>query len=435
MAPRGSKKNALSAVDANAPPPMTPRRGAEIASLKEENESLKSEMALLSASLAATQISAAAAPAPAPAAPARAAAVPVVAPPRLELIPLPAAPAKALSAYSLFCASERPKLAGMKLPEQARALAASWKALKGDERAVFEATAGEGKAKYDESKKKHDREVAKVEQERMALTRMYEAKQQQVAVEYYRQVLTGTAPAAGPVVKTEEVVKGETLVAPKKPKTAYHMFMADRRATLMAKKEKAGEEKKLNKEANEEMMKTWGEEWTKLQKTKAGQKKIAKFQALHEAGKKSYAVELKIFEEKVAAEKAAGHAAAVRELEEDKKAALAMYLPVLKKEEADKASQAAQKENKKAKKAQRALEPKRGKSAYIFFSLAAREKVVKEMPEATPAIIMAECGKRWKEASDEAKAPFVAAAAADKVRFTEEMAAYQKTAGAVAKKA
>lgn len=393
---------------------------AEMTSLKQENQTLKEEMELLSNALAATKISKPPRAAPAPAAPAP---PPLVAPPNFDLLPLPAAPAKPASAYTLFCASARPGLpAGMLLPEQTKTLGGMWKAMKVGEAAEFVEKADGLKAAYEVQKMKYDAAVAKVLQERKALTCLYQARQQQVAVDYYHQVVTGVAPAApaGMAVKVEGELKKEDLAAPKKPKSAYMLFVSDRRAAEQAKREKAGVEEKVGNT----MMKAWGEEWAKLQKTKTSQRKIAKYFKQHEEEKVRYAAETETYDAKVAERKAASHAAAVRTMEEEKKLALKMYLPQVQKAEADKATEAAAKESKKAKKAQRALEPKRGKSAYIFFSLAERESVVKAMPEATQPVVMSEIGRRWKEASVEAKAEFVAAAEQDKVRYTAEMAAF-----------
>ncbi|CAO3699883.1 hypothetical protein G6F70_007185 [Rhizopus microsporus] len=66
--------------------------------------------------------------------------------------------------------------------------------------------------------------------------------------------------------------------------------------------------------------------------------------------------------------------------------------------------------------------PKRALSAYMFFSQANREKVIKENPGAKFGEIGKILGARWKELSDEEKKPFVEQAEADKKRYEEEKA-------------
>ncbi|EIE79999.1 hypothetical protein G6F46_001817 [Rhizopus delemar] len=66
--------------------------------------------------------------------------------------------------------------------------------------------------------------------------------------------------------------------------------------------------------------------------------------------------------------------------------------------------------------------PKRALSAYMFFSQANREKVIKENPEAKFGEIGKILGAKWKEMTEEEKKPFVEKAEADKKRYEDEKA-------------
>ena len=69
--------------------------------------------------------------------------------------------------------------------------------------------------------------------------------------------------------------------------------------------------------------------------------------------------------------------------------------------------------------------PKGALSAYILFGTATRPQVKADIPGISSANIMKELGTRWKKAlSAEEKAPFEKLAAADKERYTQELAAY-----------
>ncbi|PVV01307.1 hypothetical protein BB560_004277 [Smittium megazygosporum] len=68
--------------------------------------------------------------------------------------------------------------------------------------------------------------------------------------------------------------------------------------------------------------------------------------------------------------------------------------------------------------------PKRGLSAYMFFSQEYREKVKLQNPDATFGKIL---GEMWKEMTDDQKKPYKAKAEKDKQRYEAEKASYQAT--------
>ncbi|KAI9321336.1 high mobility group box domain-containing protein [Dichotomocladium elegans] len=67
--------------------------------------------------------------------------------------------------------------------------------------------------------------------------------------------------------------------------------------------------------------------------------------------------------------------------------------------------------------------PKRGLSAYMFFSQEMRQTVKEENPDASFGAIGRILGEKWKAMSEAEKAPFVAKAEADKKRYEAEKAA------------
>ncbi|KAI8335098.1 non-histone chromosomal protein 6 [Chlamydoabsidia padenii] len=76
--------------------------------------------------------------------------------------------------------------------------------------------------------------------------------------------------------------------------------------------------------------------------------------------------------------------------------------------------------SKRAKKDPNA--PKRGLSAYMFFSQANRNKVKEENPEASFGQLGKILGQKWKEMSDEEKKPYNEQAEKDKARYEAEKA-------------
>jgi len=76
--------------------------------------------------------------------------------------------------------------------------------------------------------------------------------------------------------------------------------------------------------------------------------------------------------------------------------------------------------------------PKRGLSAYMFFSQEHRKSVQTDSPDATFGEIGKILGERWKNMSDADKTPYTKKAAADKQRYENEKAAVASGASAAA---
>ena len=71
-------------------------------------------------------------------------------------------------------------------------------------------------------------------------------------------------------------------------------------------------------------------------------------------------------------------------------------------------------------------QPKRGKSAFMFFSIETRPKLVKSKPDLAFGEYGKLIGEQWKKLSDAEKKPYSKLAAKDKARYEKEMAAYKK---------
>jgi len=80
------------------------------------------------------------------------------------------------------------------------------------------------------------------------------------------------------------------------------------------------------------------------------------------------------------------------------------------------------------------LEPKRARSAYIFFCMEKREEVKKNKPEIKATEILSELGKIWKKLTDKKKKPYEKMAQEDKKRYEEEMKTYVPADGESPKK-
>ncbi|KAI8366236.1 high mobility group box domain-containing protein [Blakeslea trispora] len=83
---------------------------------------------------------------------------------------------------------------------------------------------------------------------------------------------------------------------------------------------------------------------------------------------------------------------------------------------------AADKEDKKKRSKKDPNAPKRGLSAYMFFSQEQRQTVKDENPEATFGQIGKLLGEKWKNMSEEDKKPYVEKAEKDKQRYEGEKA-------------
>jgi hypothetical protein len=270
--------------------------------------------------------------------------------------------------------------------------------------------------------KKYQAAVDKVEIEKKSLEKLYENRKQALALEWYETVL-----ATQPKTAVASKVDNATIERehPKKPKTAYAIFCAERRESLSKSCDAS------SKPDFGECMKLFSQEWSKLNSTKAGKKKLAKYNDLAASDKERYNSELEQYKTDLAQDKASQIAEASKKMEQERRLAVKTYASEIQAEAVAKEQRRAAQIEKKEKKAQRELEPKRPKSAYILFSMANRESVANEMPGASQASLMEALGRRWREASPDVKKRFEDMSAADKGRYKNEMDSFKASSSSV----
>lgn len=84
---------------------------------------------------------------------------------------------------------------------------------------------------------------------------------------------------------------------------------------------------------------------------------------------------------------------------------------------------------RKARKPKDKNAPKRGLSAYMFFTQDQRDKVKEENPGIAFTDVAKVLGQKWKELSAEEKAPYEEQAANDKKRYESAKAEYDAQGG------
>lgn len=81
---------------------------------------------------------------------------------------------------------------------------------------------------------------------------------------------------------------------------------------------------------------------------------------------------------------------------------------------------------KKKSKKNRNGKPKRGRTAYILFSMASRKELSKNLPELKGKEIMTRIGEMWRKTSDEDKRPFVEESKEEMDRYKRAMIEWKK---------
>ncbi|KAK1857675.1 hypothetical protein I4F81_000290 [Pyropia yezoensis] len=449
MRGNGSRRGgALQPVDGNA------KVAAEVVGLKEElltktteNKELADKAAALEAQLAdmSTQLSGISVTPPVPAAaaaPATAGAVAAV--PGVVRNPFAPAssdeaatkkakkdvdhPKRPLSAYLLYCSAVRESVTtahpDKKMTELSAILGAQWKALADADKAPYEKEAAKDKGRYEKEmvvyKAKKDAEAT----EEAAIAKYNEGVKAAAAMSFYEAHLAEeaakAAAAAEKAAGKKKARKEEG--APKRAQSAYLIFAAEARESVKAANPNA---------SATELMALIAAEWKATSEATGRKAKaaMARYTAAAEADRARYEKEMEAWKEAKAAEAAAARAAEAEAYEAAKVKALAAYKKESEDAEAAKAWKAASKQEAAATKAVRAAERaekkekkataiKRPLSAYMFFCAATREAVKADLG-ATMAVtdITVELGRRWKDVSEADRAPFVAAAEADKVRY------------------
>ena len=166
-------------------------------------------------------------------------------------------------------------------------------------------------------------------------------------------------------VKKPRVKKSRT--APKRPRSAFIMFMSDHRAEII--KENPGI-------AFIDIPKVGSEKWKNLKPVTK-----AKYEKAFEADKERYAMEM------------------------------ASYVPD-------------PNESKKKRKVKDPNAPKRAITSYIYFVNANRDKVKAAHPEYNPKQVVSQLGAQWNAMNEKDRKPFEAMALKDKARYEAEIAKF-----------
>ena len=97
-------------------------------------------------------------------------------------------------------------------------------------------------------------------------------------------------------------------------------------------------------------------------------------------------------------------------------------------EESDTPQNSKEKKTKRKKKSNknRNGKPKRGRTAYILFSMASRKELSKNLPELKGKKIMTRIGEMWRKTSDEDKRPFVEESKEEMDRYKRAMVEWKK---------
>eukprot|EP00587_Corethron_hystrix_P008655 CAMPEP_0113309894 /NCGR_PEP_ID=MMETSP0010_2-20120614/7751_1 /TAXON_ID=216773 ORGANISM="Corethron hystrix, Strain 308" /NCGR_SAMPLE_ID=MMETSP0010_2 /ASSEMBLY_ACC=CAM_ASM_000155 /LENGTH=315 /DNA_ID=CAMNT_0000165229 /DNA_START=51 /DNA_END=998 /DNA_ORIENTATION=+ /assembly_acc=CAM_ASM_000155 len=294
----------------------------------------------------------------------------------------------------------------------------------------------------DADKVRYQQEMAKYEEEKLALEMYYEKKKEDMAMEFYEAHLAALA-AAENAAANDPTKKGKKKTpkdpdAPKRPTSAYMYFAAENRAAI----------KKKSPEASVvEIAKVLGENWNKLQKGKKGKKGTKKYDDMAAADKIRYVAEKEEYNKILAQRKLESEKESIDRYNRDKEEALKLMnvfkgvsdtitnearneinhfedMSVI----SDISSTAVGSSNidtKKQKKKKDPNAPKKARNAYIYFVTENRSKIQASMPhDSTQTEILTEVGRQWKELSDIDKTTYVLMAEKDKERYMAEMETY-----------
>jgi len=321
------------------------------------------------------------------------------------------APLPAKTAYKFFCeGNQATKPDGVDMRQL-------WKDLNPEVRPKYTVLAEVDKARY-------QGELAKYNQEKVALEMFYETKKQDMAMEFFdAHVAAQTALEKTEADKKKGKKSKKDPDAPKRPTSSYMYFAMDKRESVT----------KSNPGAKPtEITKILGEMWNKLDKGKRGKNGTQKYDKKGEVDRARYEEEKAEYDELIKKRNSEYEKEKLDRLAQDKVDAMKLM------ESFQTASDKITAENKsmlassvsapvitKKKKKKDPNAPKKNSSAYIFFCKENRETIKSNMQAtATQSEILTEVGRQWKVLSDKKKAKFIKLADEDKKRYAKEMEEY-----------
>jgi len=325
----------------------------------------------------------------------------------------PDAPDPAMSAYRFF-SDEMKKNDSSKAGKELQLL---WKECKGDERKRFTDMATLDKARFVRENMPYQVKLNEREEEDMALEMYYEKQKQDTAMEFYEAHIAAQS-------LMSDKTKGKKVKDPDAPKRSLSSYMY----FAMEKREQVAKDN--SEKGTTEIAKMLGEMWGKLAKGKRGKNGTKKYDDLAAKDKERYDVEKAAYDVVKAGRVQENEIRKQSQINKDKEEAMklmhqfqsisdditsecvtsmANMQPII-------ATEQPKKKKTKAK------GPKKGSSAYIFFSVNKRAEIKASMPEKTTnQELLSEIGRKWKELTVEEKKPFDELALKDKARYQKEM--------------
>ncbi|KAF5753517.1 putative chromatin remodeling & transcriptional activation HMG family [Helianthus annuus] len=285
--------------------------------------------------------------------------------------------------------------------EIANILGAKWKTLTPEEKKPYE-------EKYQTEKSVYLKIVGTEKRENEAMKLLEEEQKQKTAMELLEQYMQFKQEAEkdGDNKKNK---KEKDPLKPKRPESAYFLFMNERRAALIAESKSVVEIAKIT-----------GEEWKNMtEKQKARYGKVAKQK------NEKYAREMEIYKRTKETE------AEIAKKEEDEvlKVLKQEALQLLKKKEKTETiikKTKEKKSKKKSKKIDDPNKPKRPASSFLLFSKEARKDLSKERLDISNAQLTALVSVKWKELSEEERQRWNREAAEAMEAYKKEMEEYNK---------
>ncbi|KAI3727710.1 hypothetical protein L6452_16328 [Arctium lappa] len=290
--------------------------------------------------------------------------------------------------------------------EIANILGNRWKMITPEEKKPYE-------EKYQIEKEAYSKIVGNEKRENEAMKLLEEEQKQKTAMELLEQYLQFKQEAEKEGGDNKKNKKEKDPLKPKRPESAYFLFMNERRAALIAENKSVVEIAKIT-----------GEEWKNMtEKQKACYEKKAKKK------NEKYNQEMEVYKQNK--EEEAENAK--KEEEEVMKILKQEALQLLTKKEKTetiikktKEKKNKRKEEKKNKKTDDPNKPKRPASSFLLFSKQARKDLAKEKPGISNAQLTALISVKWKELSEEEKQKWNGEAAEAMEAYKKEMEEYKK---------
>ncbi|KVH95354.1 High mobility group (HMG) box domain-containing protein [Cynara cardunculus var. scolymus] len=290
--------------------------------------------------------------------------------------------------------------------EIANILGSKWKVLTPEEKKPYE-------EKYQIEKAAYSKIVGDEKRENEAMKLLEEEQKQKTAMELLEQYLQFKQEAEKEGGDNKKNKKERDPLKPKRPESAYFLFMNERRAALVAENKTAVEIAKIT-----------GEEWKNMtEKQKACYEKKAKKK------NEKYNQEMEVYKQNKEEEAENSK----KEEEEVLKILKQEALQLLKKKEKTetiikktKEEKNKLKEEKKNKKTDDPNKPKRPPSSFLLFSKQARKDLAKEKQGISNAQLTALISVKWKELSEEEKQKWNGEAAEAMEAYKKGMEEYNK---------